>query len=216
MAAATTIIAAAGLAVALGSGTAKAISGGKQKRAAKRAAKRFKRTELKNVQEGRSVVTTGAKLALEENARVAATTMKALESGGIRGVVGGSQGVQEASNKLTQRVGANLDQQQFALDSAERAEQVRIQQVKEARDNAELQAIQAQMNAGAQTQASGFGDVAQTGFAAASSGMFDASAPNTTPVNAKQTTAANPFAVDPNNALFTPAVNPITGQPYGI
>lgn len=167
MAAFTTIAAATGLAIAVGGGTAKAVSGGKQKRAAKRAAKRFKRQELKNVHAGRSVITRGSEMALEENARMAATSMKALESGGIRGVVGGSQGVQEATNRKNQVVADNLDKQQFGIDRDKSREELRIQQTKEARENQELANIQQQYNAGAQTQASGYGDIAQGAFSAA-------------------------------------------------
>ena len=160
-------LAIAGMAMSAFGGVSKAISGGKQKRAARKAAKNFKRQELKNIHEGRSVITRGSKMALEENARLAATSMKALEAGGIRGVVGGSQGVQEGTNKLNQNIANNLDKQQFGIDRDKSRDELRIQYAQEARDTQELNNIQAQMNAGAQTQASGYGDLAQGAFSGA-------------------------------------------------
>lgn len=223
MPAATTLLAGAGAATSLVGGISKAISGGKQKREARKAARRFKRQELKNAHAGRRVSTAGAKLALEEQARGTATSIDTLKSGGIRGAIGGVGAVQEANIRGARAAGADIDRQQVGIDKDFANDEARIRSIKEARDNQDLANIQAQLNAGAQTQASGFGDVAQTGFAAASYDGFG-TPPPTTPASPQQTVAPNVFGVDPQNALFAPAqgnramnsqlIDPLTGQPY--
>lgn len=210
-------LAIAGLALGVAGSVDQKIQGGKQKRASKRAAKRFKRTEQKNAHEGRSVVTRGSKLALEENARTAATSIEALKSGGIRGVVGGSQSVQESTNRLNERVADTLDRQQVGIDRDKAADDVRIAGVNEARDNQELAAIQAQMNAGVQTSAAGSANLAQSGFAAANfaaSGGFGSGGGNNGVTQQQIDTAqANGFRRPDVGSAFG-VVNPaFTGQP---
>jgi uncharacterized protein YqfA (UPF0365 family) len=168
MAAATTIL--AGTAVV--GGIAKAASGAKQKRDATRAARRFRRQELKNVQEGRRVSTLGADLAREEMARATATTTEALQQGGIRGVVGGIGKVQQANIEAGRRIGAGLDVQQVQIDKEIAADEARIRAIQEGRDVQELSAIQQQVNAGQQQMWSGLGDVAAGVGGFAASGGF--------------------------------------------
>lgn len=177
MAAATTILAGAGLALGAGGSAAKMIGGAKQKRAARRAARNFRRQELRNVNRNRRISTRGADLAREEAARRTATSVEALRSGGVRGVVGGLQGVNEANIRENRRVGRDLDLQQMQLDREIAADDANIRAMQENRDNMELNAIQQQMNAGNQQMYSGMGDLAQVGFGAASSGMFDRQTP---------------------------------------
>jgi len=203
-------------AVGAAGGISKMIGGGKQKRAAKRALRQFKRQQLRNVQEGRGISTRGAEVALEQNARQAATSLETLASGGIRGVVGGVGAVQEQSNKVAQQVGAGLDQQQVQLQREQAQDEARIRAMQEQRENQELNQMYAQLNAGEQNQAGGLGDIAQAGFGAASLATSIGQQPPAgagLPVNAKQTTAANPFGV--TNPIFTQSpINPLTGQPY--
>lgn len=182
MAAATTILAGAGLALGAGGSVAKMIGGAKQKRAARRAARNFKRQELRNVNEGRRISTRGADLAREEAARRTATSVEALRSGGIRGVVGGLSGVNEANIAESRRVGRDLDLQQMQLDRDIATDEANMRAIQENRDNQELAAIQAQMNAGNQQMYSGMGDLAQVGFGAATSGLFGGSTPQVDPL----------------------------------
>jgi hypothetical protein len=138
------------------------IGGAKQKRAALKAAREFQRQELKNYAEGRQVSTLGATLAREEMARQTAAGIGALQAGGIRGVVGGIGALQEANTRGARQIGAELDIQQQQLDREVMAENQAIRQMQEQRDVQELNAIQAQMNAGEQMQQAGIGGIAQT------------------------------------------------------
>lgn len=177
MAAATTFLAGAGLAWGTGGSAAKMIGGAKQKRAAQRAARNFRRQELKNVHEGRRISTRGAELAREELARTTATGVEALRSGGIRGVVGGIGALGQATVDQSRQIGSDLDRQQIALDEAIAQDNANIRAIQEQRDNMELNAIQQQVNAGQEQMYSGLGDLAQVGFGAATSGMFGGATP---------------------------------------
>jgi hypothetical protein len=158
MAVATSAAIIAGVSAA--GGIAKTISGAKRAKAVKMAQARFKRQEMSNVNEGRRISTRGADLANEQNARGMATSADALRSGGVRGVVGGMQGLQEAANNNANQIGAGLDQQQVQLDRDFAQDEVRIQNAKEQRDTAELSTMQQQANAANQDIWSGIGDVA--------------------------------------------------------
>lgn len=214
MAAATTIL--AGTAIA--GGAAKAIGGAKAKRDAKRAARNFRRQELKNVSRNRRISTRGAELAREETQRGTATTVDALRSGGVRGVVGGTQGVQEANNATARRIGANLDEQQVQIEREQAADEARIRQIQENRDNMELGNIQNQMNAANEQMWSGFGDIASGigGFAAGGGfgggGAAGAGVSASQPIPSRSVLDST-FAI--NNPVFMGGgINPVTGLPY--
>lgn len=65
----------------------------------------------------RTPSTLGADLMREENARIGATQIDALRSGGVRGVVGGLPSVMEYNNRLNSGIAANLDMQQAQIDA---------------------------------------------------------------------------------------------------
>ena len=169
MAAATTAIAAAGAAVGVAGGIKKMIGAGKRKRETKRAIRKFNRERQKitNAQEGRTISTRGARVALDEQARLAATSLDTLASGGIRGVVGGVGAVGNQNRNVANQVGANLDQQQVALDRDVAIGEETRMRMQEARDSQEQQLLYGELNAAQQDQASGLGDIAGSAFGAA-------------------------------------------------
>lgn len=201
MAGATTLLTGASALTGLGGSIAKTIGGAKQKREARRAARNFRRQELRNVNEGRRISTLGADLAREEMQRRTATSVEALRSGGIRGVVGGLSGVNNANINQSRIIGADLDRQQMQLDRDFAQDEARIRAMQEQRDNMELAAIQGQMNAGNQQMFSGIGDIAQIGFGAASSGMFDNPTPNQRALNLPMQSAVTGNALANNNII---------------
>ncbi|WZE63591.1 virion structural protein [Maribacter phage Panino] len=206
--------------VAIVGGAAKAISGASQKRNGKRAAARFKRQRLKNTQEGRRVSTLGADLAREEQARATASAVDALQSGGIRGSIGGVGDVVQANSEMERRIGVDLDRQQIDIDRAVAADEARIQAIQEGRDTQELNNIQQQVNAGNQQMWSGFGDMAAGAGGLASSGAFSGGA-GSNPAPAQSVT---PTSTQMNSAFGSygsafgsqSVINPLTGKPYGI
>lgn len=130
---------ATGTAIALGISAAASgvqmASGISRKRKAKRALENFKRQDLKNVTKDLKVSTLGAELQAQEQARRFSTSVDALRSGGVRGVVGGL-GRQEQLQQLgTQRISADLDRQQMAIDRMAAQDEARIRGMQEARES---------------------------------------------------------------------------------
>lgn len=168
---------------AIAGGAAKSITGAKQAKKARQAARNYQRRELRNVNEGRRISTLGSELAREEAARRNATSLEALRSGGVRGVVGGVGAVNEANIRQSRQIAADLDRQQMALDRDIARDEQRIQQMQEQRERDDLAALQGQVNAGNQQMFSGFGDIA-SGIGGIATGMTSANpTPNVNPTN---------------------------------
>jgi hypothetical protein len=131
MATATAIIA------GVGGITSMATSLASQKKA-QSAINKFKWKELKNPFDELAVSTMGTDRALEESARNTATSVDALQSGGVRGVVGGISKIQEQSNKVAQNVTQNLEEQQKQLDYKKTQVEYQNQQTESKRQEQEL------------------------------------------------------------------------------
>jgi len=212
MAALTMAAVTAGVAVA--GGVAKGISGAKQKRDATRAARQFRRQELNNVQDSRRVSTMGADLAMEANARNAATTTEALRTGGVRGVVGGAAGVVAAGNDNARTIGADLDRQRVGIDREQASDEARMRDMRESRDSQELNALQQQVNAGNEQMWGGIGDMASGigGFATAGLDAKKALGGNAIEGFGKSSKFLNDFRPP---SVFSNYVNPLTKKPLG-
>lgn len=162
MAAATTI-AMAGVGL-LGSGY-QAIKGAKDAKDAKRALENYERQELTNIAEGLQVSTLGADLQREEQARLAATQVGALQGAGSRGVIGGLGRVEAGSQQMNRQIGAELDAQQKQIDQMRAQDEANIRGMQEQREQQDVAALSSQYNAGNQMMWQGIGGIAQTGMA---------------------------------------------------
>jgi hypothetical protein len=138
----------------------KAVSGASEERKAREALANYRRQELRNVYEGVGVSTLGADLRREEAARLAATSIDALQASGTRGVLGGIGGVQQQSNLVNRQIAADLDEQQKQLDRLRAQDQARIRQIQEQREAEDLQGLGQQLQTGRQDFLSGIGDIA--------------------------------------------------------
>lgn len=129
---------ATGTAIALGltvaGGAAQAISGASRAAKARRKLENFQRQELRNVTEGMRVSTLGAELQSREAARRFATSVDALQSSGVRGVVGGLGRQELIQQQQSQRIAADLDRQQAQIEMLRARDEQRIQGMKEQRD----------------------------------------------------------------------------------
>ena len=154
-------------------GLTKMIGGAKRRKRAERALANLQsnRQEFRNIHEGRRISTRGAEFAREGIQGTQATSIAALQSGGVRGVVGGIQGVQNSANQYLQQEGAGLDQQQVALDRDMAMDEQRIQSMNEQRQMQDEAQAQAAINAGQQDAMSGLGDITGAAFGAASLGV---------------------------------------------
>ena len=162
-----TAIAATG---ALASGI-QAISGAKQRRDAKNALENYQRQELENVAEGLQVSTLGSDLQREEQARLAASQVGALQGAGARGLLGGLGRVEAGNQMMNREIAANLDAQQKQIDQMYAQDQANIRGMQEQREVGDIAGLSSQYNAGNAMMWQGIGGIAQSGMAALSGGV---------------------------------------------
>lgn len=174
MAAFTTIAVAAGAALTAGGGAANMIKGAKRAKNAQKALDNFKRQELKNVTEGMRVSTLGAELQTQEAQRRFATSVDALKSGGVRGLVGGLGRQEQLQQVQQQQIAADLDRQQINIDQMAAQDEARIQGMQERRESAAIAGLGSEIAAGKAQQAQGFSSIAQAGTSLLAAGMGSA------------------------------------------
>lgn len=160
--AAGTSIAMAGVGL-LGSGY-QAIKGAKDARDAKNALDNYQRQEFQNIAEGMQVSTLGADLQREEQARLAATQVGALQGAGVRGLLGGLGRVEAGNQMVNRQIGAELDMQQKQIDQMYAQDQANIRGMQEQREMQDISGLSSQYNAGNQNMWQGIGGIAQTGI----------------------------------------------------
>jgi len=147
-----------------GMGLYQTIKGSKEKRNAESALENYERQQLENVQKDRTVSTLGADLQKEEQARLASTQVGALQSGGVRGIVGGLGRVEAGNQAVNKAISADLDAQQKQIDQMYAQDQSNIRSMQEQREQQDIQGLSSQYNAGNQMMWQGIGGLAQTGI----------------------------------------------------
>lgn len=159
---------ATGTAIALGvsaaAGAATAISGAARAKRAKKALQNFKRQELSQT-EGLRVSTLGAELQTEAALQRQATSVDALQAGGVRGLVGGLGRVEAAQGQQQRQISADLDRQQMQIERMQFQEAQSLRQMQESRENFQIGALMSEQQAGQQAVTSG---LTQIGSAAMS------------------------------------------------
>lgn len=179
-------------AVGVGMSAYQAYSGAKQAEEAKKALENLPVQELKNPYENLQVSTMGADLKQQEQQRLEAAQIEALQGAGVRGVVGGLGRVEAGSQAVAQQTGADLDAQRKAIDQAIASGDMTVQQMEEQRKNANIAALSSQISAGQQQQWAGLQGMAQSASAAASGySQLKGLGANTTPTQRTQLTPQN-------------------------
>lgn len=193
---------ATGTAIALGvsaaAGAANAISGAARSRRARKAIESFERQELRNEADDLRVSTLGAELQTEEAQRRFATSVDALQAGGVRGLVGGLGRVEEAAGQVQRRISADLDRQQAAIQQMQLREDQQIRMMREERESQQLGALYSEQQAGQQMVASGLsqvGSAAMTGLMSMDS--MQPQAPKVRPKNLRTASELTPRSVQP-------------------
>jgi len=145
---------------AIGTGVSlyQTIQAAKEKSAAKNALDNYERQQLDNVYKDVAVSTLGADRQREEQSRLAASQVQALQGAGTRGLVGGLGRVEAGNQNVNQQIAADLDQQQKQIDFATAGDQARIRGMQEDRENADVAALSSQYMAGKQDQNTGMGN----------------------------------------------------------
>lgn len=141
---------------------AQGIMGASQASRAKKAIENYKRQDLTNVADGLSISTAGADLKAKEVARTAATTVSALQQSGVRGVVGGLGKVVASVDKGLADSAADLDKQVKEKEIFKAKEELRIQQMTEAREQADLAGLGQQQAVGQQNLMGGISGLASS------------------------------------------------------
>lgn len=161
---------ATGTAIALGvsaaAGAATAISGAARAKRAKKALQNFKRQELSQT-EGLRVSTLGAELQTEAALQRQATSVDALQAGGVRGLVGGLGRVEAAQGQQQRQISADLDRQQMQIERMQFQEAQSLRQMQESRENFQIGALMSEQQAGQQAVTAGLtqiGGAAMTGL----------------------------------------------------
>ena len=155
-----------GLGVSAAGSIGQMISGASRASKAKKALERFQRQELRSVTEGLRVSTLGAEMQTEESQRRFATTVEALQSGGVRGLVGGLGVAEQQQQQQQQQISADLDRQQAEINKMKAQDEANIRQMTEARESRQIAGLGAEMAAGRQLVNSGISGLAQTGLSA--------------------------------------------------
>lgn len=164
MAIATGTAIALGVTAAVGAG--QAIAGAAKAKRAKKALSNFKRQELKQT-EGLRVSTLGAELQTEAALQRQASNVDALQSGGVRGLVGGLGRVEQAQGMQQRQISADLDRQQMMIEQMQFNEAQTLRNMQESRESMQIGALQAEKLQGQQMVSSGInqiGSAAMTGL----------------------------------------------------
>jgi len=159
-------------AVAGASAITKGAMGIAQTAKANRALENFKRQDLRNITEGMRVSTLGAQLNTREAQRRFATSVDALRSGGVRGVVGGLGAQEQLMQNQQARISAELDRQQVMIDRMRAQDEARIRNMQEQRESFDQQMLYGQKAAGRQATMSAIGDLAGAASFAAMNATF--------------------------------------------
>jgi len=131
----------------------------------------FEWQDLTNPYKDLAPSTAGADMQREEAARNTATSVNALRSAGVRGVVGGVQQVQAQNNLVNKGIAANIDEQQKALDMAAAGQDVNNMMTMEKRQGDELAGYGNMINVGMDLKQQGRGALVAAGGAVDSFAM---------------------------------------------
>ncbi len=207
--------------ISAGLGIYQAIKGSKEQRDASRALNEYQRQQLNNAYDNVQVSTRGADLQREEQARLASSQVDALQGAGTRALVGGLGRVETGNQRVNLGIGANLDEQQKAIDQMKAEDDVRIRMMQENREQNDINALSSQYQAGKQDANMGMGNIVQ-GFGSLGNQIgFNRMNPNVQ--NTANPSSASPLVI-PNQGMsmaserFNPMQNPrafgSSGIPY--
>lgn len=148
MAAGTTALLTGGIGTLLGG--VQAISGAKRTSDNKDELNDYERGLLSNAFDKIPINTAGSDLLREQGAQTTANMVDAVQNGGSRSIIGGLPKVAAYTNQIDKEAARMLDSQIDKRNYAAAGDDVRIQNMTEARDNANINALSSQVNAGRQ------------------------------------------------------------------
>lgn len=184
--------------VSAGIGIAQAFKGAKQAKQAREARQALmdNRQELRNITEGMRVSTLGAELQTQEAQRRFATSVDALRSGGVRGLVGGLGQMEQQQQFQQQQISADLDRQQQQIEMMGAQDQARIREMQESREEFNIGVLAGEEASGRERMMQGIG-VASSSFR---SMVPEAGDPRVKDIPKLSGSSAGVKLADPNNA----------------
>ena len=188
------------------------IQGAKQRKDAKNALDNYKRQELKNVAEDLQVSTLGADRKREEQARLSANQIDALQGAGTRGIIGGLGRVEAGNQAVNADIAANLDEQQKQIDAMKAEDDTRIRGIQENREIGDINALSSQYNAGNESMQMGIGQA--IGGAGAIANQFGKNKIDEPPIPPKDNINSS-VSSTPNNELSTGQMTKTGGSGLG-
>lgn len=133
-----------------GLGIYQAIQGSKDKKAAERELNEYERQTLSNAYENIQISTVGSDLMTQESQRTTANLTDATRNAGLRGVLGGIPKIQSNNNLANQEARKYLDDQVNQRQYSIAEDDIRLRNIKENRDIANISALSSQVDAGKQ------------------------------------------------------------------
>ena len=188
------------------------IQGAKQRKDAKNALNNYKRQELKNVAEDLQVSTLGADRKREEQARLSANQIDALQGAGTRGIIGGLGRVEAGNQAVNADIAANLDEQQKQIDAMKAEDDARIRGIQENREIGDINALSSQYNAGNESFQQGIGQA--IGGVGAIANQFGKNKIDEPPIPPKDNINSS-VSSTPNNELSTGVMTKTGGSGLG-
>ena len=170
------VVAAVGLGIAAAASIGQMVSGAVKTSRAKKALRNYQRQELKTVTDEMRVSTLGAEQRARQAQQRAVSTIDALRSGGVRGIVGGLGRQEAMQQNLDRKIAADLDRQQKAIEDAQARDRMRVQAMQERREEADIAGLGSQLGMARQQTQAGMSGLMQAGVStasAAASGAFD-------------------------------------------
>jgi hypothetical protein len=168
MAAATTIIAGAGLALGAATSVKGAIDAGKTKKDLRN----YKRQDLKNYAEDMQISTAGSDIMREESARTTNTLIGNITRGGSRAINENLGKIVSYNNKASQQAAMDIDRQYQDRNRMVAMENTRIQDMYERREEGDLAGLGAKLQADRQTTWNGLSAMQSSLAYGANNGMF--------------------------------------------
>lgn len=168
MAAATTIIAGAGMAIGAATAAKGAVDGAKTKKQLNN----YKRQDLTNAFEDMPISTVGSDLMREESARNTNNLSNMVARGGARAITGNIGRISAANNRGSQQAAMQIDGQYMDRNRMIAQENSRIQDMYERREEGDLAGLGAKLQADRQTTWNGISAMQSSLNFGANNGMF--------------------------------------------
>jgi hypothetical protein len=131
----------------------------------------LKTPDLVNAFKDQQVSTLGANVQRNEASRNSSTAIDALRGGGTRAIIGGIGAVQDNNNKVNADIGANLDEQQKAINVNKAQDDVNIRNMVESRYQDDVLGLSSQINSAEDSKQKNIANAFQ-GLYGASQGGF--------------------------------------------